>query len=138
MKRNPSITLFALFLWVVMSCSGTCGEERYEMTMRLGGCGGVYFYASAGELWVEVEKQDLNIRRNKTHLHALLLAPDRSVVDEAWIGDDKRPTGSGPGPVQRILLRTKVDRPGVYGLTITVTADRYGQNISWGFRSNCR
>ncbi len=106
--------------------------------MRLGGCGGVYFYASTGELWVEVEKQDLNIRRNKTHLHALLLAPDRSVVDEAWIGDDRQPTGSGPGPVQRVLLRTRVERPGVYGLNITVTEDRYGENISWGFRSNCR
>ncbi|MCP4612461.1 MAG: hypothetical protein GY845_27500 [Planctomycetes bacterium] len=60
------------------------------MTMRLGGCGGVYFYASAGELWVEVEKQDLNIRRNKTHLHALLLAPDRSVVETSRGHKDAR------------------------------------------------
>jgi hypothetical protein len=108
------------------------------MTLRLGGCGGVYFYASTGELWVEVEKQDLNIRGNKTHLRALLFAPDRSVVDEAWIGDDGRATRSSPGPVQRALLRTNVERPGVYGLNITVTQDRYGENVSWGFKSNCR
>ena len=144
MKRNPSMTKYIKFsyffglLLVVMSCSGVHGKEQYAMTMRLGGCGGVYFYASAGELWVEVEKQDLNIRRNKTHLHALLLAPDRSVVDEAWIADDRQPAPSAPGPVQRVLLRTKVERPGVYALNITVTEDRYGENISWGFRTNCR
>ncbi|MHC4170424.1 MAG: COG1470 family protein, partial [Planctomycetota bacterium] len=108
------------------------------MSLRLGGCGGVYFYAPAGELWVEVQKQDLNVRGNKTHLRALLFAPDRKVVDEAWLGDDGRPTRSGPGPVQRALLRTNVERPGVYGLNITVTQDRYGENVSWGFRSNCR
>ncbi|MHC4702423.1 MAG: BNR-4 repeat-containing protein [Planctomycetota bacterium] len=108
------------------------------MSLRLGGCGGVYFYAPAGELWVEVHKQDLNIRRTKTHLRALLFAPDRKVVDEAWLADDGRPTRSGPGPVQRALLRTNVERPGVYGLNITVTHDRYGENVSWGFRSNCR
>jgi len=112
-------------------------EEEDTMTLRLGGCGGVYFYASVGELQVEVHKQDLNIRRNKTHLRALLFAPDRSVVAEAWIGDDGRPARSGPGPVQRVLLRTTVERPGVYGLNITVTEDRYGENVSWGFKSNC-
>ena len=138
MTKYIKFSCFFGLLLVVMSCSGTYGKEQHTMTMRLGGCGGVYFYASAGELWIEVEKQDLNIRRNKTHLHALLLAPDRSVVDEAWIGDDKLPAGSGPGPVQRVLLRTKVERPGVYGLNITVTEDRYGENVSWGFRSNCR
>jgi hypothetical protein len=108
------------------------------MSLRLGGCGGVYFYAPVGELWVEVQKQDLNIRGSKTHLRALLSAPDRSVVDETWLADDGRPTSSGPGPVQRVMLRTSVERPGVYGLNITVTQDRYGENMSWGFRTNCR
>lgn len=37
-----------------------------------------------------------------------------------------------------MLLRTNVERPGVYGLNIIVTEDRYGENVSWGFRSNCR
>jgi hypothetical protein len=108
-----------------------------EMPLRLGGCGGVYFYASPGELWVEVQKQDLNVRGSKTHLRALLFTPDRKVVDEAWLADDGQATRSGPGPVQRAMLRTNVVRPGVYGLNITVTQDRYGENVSWGFRSNC-
>jgi len=138
LRKYTSTVLFALLLLIVISCSEMHGKEQHTMSMRLGGCGGVYFYASACELWVEVEKQDLNIRRNQTHLRALLFAPDRSVVDEAWIGDDNRPAGSGPGPVQHVLLRTNVKRPGVYGLNVTVTEDRYGENISWGFRSNCR
>ena len=133
----PSAALGLVLLTAGLSATGYAQAEN-DMALRLGGCGGVYFCASAGELWVEVQKQDLNIRASKTHLHALLLAPDRSVVDEAWIGDDGQPTRSGPGPVQRAVLRTQVERPGVYGLNITVTQDRYGENVSWGFKSNCR
>ena len=136
-KKYTSIILFCLLPFTVLLSSSGYATEKDATTLRLGGCGGVYFYAPAGELWVEVEKQDLNIRRNKTHLRALLFAPDRKVVDEAWIGDDGRAMRSGPGPVQRVLLRTNVERPGVYGLNITVTEDRYGENVSWGFRSNC-
>ncbi|MHC4581330.1 MAG: hypothetical protein ACYS14_07720, partial [Planctomycetota bacterium] len=130
---------FALSMRNAAMCIGDLHHvaEKEAMTLRLGGCGGVYFYAPTGELWVEVEKQDLNMRRNKTHLRAILFAPDRSVVDEAWISDDGRSARSGPGPVQRALLRTNVERPGVYGLNITVTEDRYGENVSWGFKSNC-
>ncbi|UCF16336.1 MAG: hypothetical protein JSW59_02540, partial [Phycisphaerales bacterium] len=131
---------FALSMRNAAMCIGDLHRiaVRDEMSLRLGGCGGVYFYASPGKLWVEVQKQDLNIRGSRTHLRALLFAPDRKVVDEIWLGDDGRATGSGPGPVQRALLRTNVERPGVYGLNITVTQDRYGENVSWGFRSNCR
>jgi hypothetical protein len=136
-KHIPTV-LFGSLLSIAALTSAEYAGEREAMSLRLGGCGGVYFYAPAGELWVEVQKQDLNVRGNKTHLRALLFAPDRKVVDEAWLGDDGRPTRSGPGPVQRALLRTNVERPGVYGLNITVTQDRYGENVSWGFRSNCR
>ncbi len=136
-KHISAVSFSLLLLTAMLSSAGRAAEEG-SMTLRLGGCGGVYFYASKGELWIEVQKQDLNIRRNKTHLRALLLAPDRSVADEVWIGDDGRPTRSGPGPVQRAMLRTTVERPGVYGLNITVTEDRYGENVSWGFKSNCR
>jgi len=136
-KQMKYISFCLLLLTVILSSSGYA-TEKDAMTLRLGGCGGVYFYAPAGELRVEVEKQDLNIRRNKTHLRALLFTPDRKIVDEAWIGDDERAMRSGPGPIQRALLRTQVERPGVYGLNITVTEDRYGENVSWGFKSNCR
>lgn len=114
-----------------------CAVDENTMHLRLGGCGGVYFYAAPGELWVEVEKQDLNVHASKTHLQALLFAPDRSVLDETWLADDGQARGKGPGPVQRAMLRTRVERPGVYGLNVTVTEDRYGENVSWGFKSNC-
>jgi hypothetical protein len=79
-KKYTSIILFCLLPFTVLLSSSGYATEKDATTLRLGGCGGVYFYAPAGELWVEVEKQDLNIRRNKTHLRALLFAPDRSVV----------------------------------------------------------
>lgn len=131
---------FALSMRNAAMCIGDLHRvaEKGQMDLRLGGCGGVYFYAPTGELWVEVQKQDLNVRANKTHLRALLFAPDRSVVDEAWLNDDGLSAGSVPGPVQRAMLRTNVQRPGVYGLNITVTEDRYGEKVSWGFKSNCR
>ena len=113
-KRHVLTVLCGLLLLTILLSSAALGKEKNAMAMRLGGCGGGYFYASAGELLVEVEKQDLNIRRNKTHLRALLLGPDRSVVDQAWISDDGKATGSDPGPIQRVLLRTNVERPGVY------------------------
>ena len=116
--------------------SGT--ETDDEVPLLFGGCGGVYFYATSGELWVEVYKQDLNIRDRETHLRAILLSPDRRVLNESTIADDGLGEGSGPGPVQRTRLRTTVVRPGVYGLNITVSEDRYGENMSWGFRTNCK
>lgn len=131
------ITWFGLLLFTAVLSPAANASEADTMTLRLGSCGGVYFYASVGELWVEVQKQDLNTRSSKTHLRALLLAPDRSVVDEAWLGDDGQARNRGPGPVQRVLLKTHVRRPGVYVLNITVTEDRYGENMSWGFKSNC-
>ena len=137
-RKYIRIVSFGLLPLIVVLSSAGYAAEKDAMTLRLGGCGGVYFYASPGELWVEVQKQDLNIRGNKTHLRALLFTPDRKIVDEAWLADDGRATGSGPGPVQRAALRTNVERPGVYGLNITVTQDRYGENVSWGFKSNCR
>jgi hypothetical protein len=53
------------------------------------------------------------------------------------IPDDGQSGGSGPGPVQTAWLSTKVDRTGVYGLNITVSRDRYGTEVTWGFRANC-
>ncbi len=137
-RKSIRIASFGLLLSIVALRSVGHAAEEDAMTQRLGGCGGVYFYASPGELWVEVQKQDLNLRGNKTHLLALLFAPDREVVDQAWLSDDGRETGSGPGPVQKAMLRTEVKRPGVYGLNVTVTQDRYGENVSWGFKTNCR
>ncbi len=49
----------------------------------IGGCGGVYFLAEAGELIVEVSKLDRNSRDTVSELRAILVGPDREVLAEA-------------------------------------------------------
>ena len=127
----------AVGLLAVVFFGSRAGAEEWKTDYRFGGCGGVYFLAEPGELWVEVEKSDLNTRGRKTHLRAILFGPDRRVLDEQWLPDDGRKKGSGPGPVQRVRLSTQVVHKGVYGLNITVSQDRYGECIAWGFTTNC-
>ena len=133
----PLLALAALPLLGIAGMAASAEELSWTADFRVGGCGGAYFLAEPGEFWVEVEKQDLNRRGRKTHVRAILFAPDRTVVAEEtlpWTGQEK---GSGPGPVQRVRLSVKVPRAGVYGLNITASEDRYGQEIAWGLRTNC-
>ena len=108
-----------------------------EISFSIGGTGGAYLLADPGELFIEVEKQDLNLREVHTELRALLVSPDRRVLDEARIPDDGQSAGSGQGPASRVRLSTVVEHPGIYALNITVSQDRYGENVVWGFRTNC-
>ena len=112
-------------------------DDETEITLGIGGTGGVYFLASPGKLIVDVEKRDRNLRRRRTDLRAILFGPDRQVLQEATIPDDGRPPRSGAGPARRVRLSADVPRKGVYGLNVTVSQDRYGQEIIWGFRTNC-
>ncbi|MFQ5811312.1 MAG: hypothetical protein ACE5JM_16970, partial [Armatimonadota bacterium] len=107
------------------------------LDVLIGGCGGVYFLAEPGELIVEVQKRDRNVRGGPTELRAILVGPDREVLDEVRIPDDGQARGSGPGPVQRARLAGRVERKGVCALNVTVSRDRYGQEMVWSFRSNC-
>lgn len=111
--------------------------QEEMLSPLIGGCGGVYFLAEPGELVVVVEKRDRNRGKFQTELRALLLAPDRSVVDEATIADDGQPEDSGIGPAQRVRLTAQVPRPGVYVLNIIMSQDRYGLEAVWGFWTNC-
>ncbi len=112
-------------------------DDRPPIDLGIGGVGGVYFLAEPGELVIEVEKRDRNRRSIRTELRAILAGPDRRVVQEITIPDDGT-TSRGPlGPPQRARLATQVERKGIYVLNITVSRDRYGDNIIWGFRTNC-
>ncbi|MBM3501887.1 MAG: hypothetical protein FJX74_24805, partial [Armatimonadetes bacterium] len=91
----------------------TCGMTG-DLALRIGGCGGVYFLAPAGELVVEVEKRDRHVVDRHTELRAILVGPDRTVLQEAFIPDDGGAKGSGLGAPQRATLSTQVDAPGVY------------------------
>jgi hypothetical protein len=108
-----------------------------ESALFIGGVGGVYFLTEPGELVVEVEKRDRNRRGVRTDLRALLLGPDRRVLQEATIPDDGQSRGGGLGPVQRCRLSANVPAKGVYALNVTVSQDRYGEEVVWGFRANC-
>ncbi len=143
-RGSASIVSWALFL---SACLGAGPEpspvpqetgKGDDLGLSLGGVGGVYFLAEPGELTVEVEKRDRNRRGSRTELRALLAGPDRRVFQEATIPDNGQPRGSGLGPPRRVRLSARVERKGVYGLNITVSNDRYGEDVAWSFRTNCR
>ena len=115
----------------------TSAAGKSEIEFAIGGTGGVYFLAEPGELIVDVEKRDRNARGRRTELRAILVGPDRRVLEDVTIPDDGAPKGSGLGPAQRVRLSTHVERKGIYGLNVTVSQDRYGDCIVWGFHTNC-
>ncbi len=104
--------------------------------LAMGGCGGAYFLAEAGTLIIEVQKQELNRSDRPTELRAILAGPDREVLAEVFLPEDKAPRGK-PGPIQIARLEAPVARKGIYVLNITVSQDRYGEAMYWSFRTNC-
>ena len=135
-------TIVPIVAFIVALAAPNAAAQEPVMTKTdfeplMGGCGGVYFLAEPGELVVEVAKHDRNRHDVLTELRALLVGPDRRVLQEAIIPDDGEPVGEGVGPLQTVTLRTQVERPGIYALNVTVSNDRYGGNMRWGFRTNC-
>jgi len=128
-------------LTVALACTHAAAQEvamaKPDFEPLMGGCGGVYFLAEPGELVVEVVKRDRNRKDVATEMRALLVGPDRTVLQEAFIADDGEPVGTALGPPQTVTLRTQVERLGIYALNVTVSRDRYGNNMRWGFRTNC-
>lgn len=123
--------------WAQADGRGEVVMAKSDWAPLIGGCGGVYFLAQPGELVVEVGKRDRNARDTIAELRAILVGPDREVLAEAFIPDDGAPVGSGLGPLQTVTLRANIASAGVCALNITVSQDRYGQNMVWGFRTNC-
>ncbi len=127
-----------LVVFYVIGVHGDATAQPSEApVLHFGGCGGVYLLAESGELWIEVEKYDLNVRGRKIFLRAILAGPDRAVLAEETLPEDGLGKGDGPGPVQQVRLSAHVPCRGVYALNITVSEDRYGEDIAWGFRTNC-
>ncbi|MDD4267498.1 MAG: hypothetical protein GXY25_14835 [Pirellulaceae bacterium] len=121
---------------VLVASSASAQEEAGRAPFLIGGTGGAYFLAEPGELVIVVEKRDRNRSGRTADLRAILVGPDRRVIQDVTIPDDQRARGSGLGPVQTARLSTRVERRGVYGLNITVSNDRYGDEIAWGFQTN--
>ena len=112
-------------------------QEDAEMPWAIGGAGGAYLLAEPGELEVEVLKRDLNIFGARgTIVRAILAGPDREVLDEVVIPSTGGERDDPPGPVQSAVLRTQVDRPGIYALNLHIVGDRYGLNLEWALVTN--
>jgi len=128
----------SMFVFVALGCvvGGAAQEPKPKPDLLFGGCGGVYLLAEPGELRIDVFKRDKNRRRRHTDLRAILVGPDRHVLQEATLPDDGR--SDRLGPLQSMRLSTRVARKGVFALNITVSQDRYGEAMVWGFRTNCR
>ncbi|MHC4178708.1 MAG: COG1470 family protein, partial [Planctomycetota bacterium] len=142
-KTAASLVVFVLaFLLGLCQAKGeadtaAAAPGKPEIALSIGGNGGVYFLAEAGELVVELQKRDRNRRGGQTELRAILVGPDRQVLQDVTIPDDGKPRGSGFGPAQRVRLSANVERKGVYALNVTTSQDRYGEEMVWGFRTNC-
>jgi hypothetical protein len=108
-----------------------------EIDFHIGGCGGAYLLAEPGDLIVDVEKRDRNTGDEPTDLRAILVGPDREVLQDVTIPDDGQPEGIGLGPSRKARLQARAERKGIYALNITVSNDRYGDKVVWGFATNC-
>lgn len=140
MQRAP-VLLIAVLLFTLPRSQALAqakpGAGQPPIDLRMGGTGGVYFLAEPGELIVDVEKRDRNRRAGRYELRAILAGPDRAVLQDVTIPDDGLPPEGKLGKAQRVRLSTHVDRKGVYALNVTVSRDRYGDEILWGFWTNC-
>ena len=108
------------------------------MDFLIGGAGGAYLLAEPGELTVDIVKRDRHVHDRNTDLRVVLAGPDRRVIHDETIPDDGGAVGSGMGDPGHIYLSTEVEHPGIYALNITISSDRYGEEIVWGFRTSCR
>ncbi|NLJ35572.1 MAG: hypothetical protein GX358_04965 [candidate division WS1 bacterium] len=135
-KAFVFVLLLAIFVPIHVAAQEV-SMAKADFEPLIGGCGGVYFMAEPGELIVEVVKRDRNRSAATTEMRALLVGPDRQVLQEVFIPDDGEPVGEVLGPPLTARLTTMVEYPGIYALNITVSNDRYGTNMRWGFRTNC-
>ncbi|MDI9603729.1 MAG: BNR-4 repeat-containing protein [Bacteroidota bacterium] len=106
-------------------------REFGDWTPKMGGCGGVFFNAQKGPLIIEIEKDDLRDDARSRILRAVFVGPDREVI-----GDFNSADADNDDKI--IRFETDVYRPGIYAVMVTVSNDRYGENITWRFRTNCK
>ncbi len=119
----------------VTSLSNDIKNAELQMPLVVGS-GGVYLLAQPGELVIEVFKQDLNIRNYSNNLRVILTGPDRHVLRDIVIPHSGGSAGDDPGQVDKAIITTQVDFPGIYVLMITTTGDRHGLNTAWGIETN--
>ncbi|PRD56599.1 BNR-4 repeat-containing protein [Sphingobacterium gobiense] len=103
--------------------------QQNEWTPKFGGCGGIFFHAKEGPLTVEIEKTDLKADSRTRSLRATFIGPDRKVLKDIHTSEESEG--------KSLRLEAYVNRPGIYAVMVTISNDRYGENTSWRFRTNC-
>ncbi len=83
-------TRFTLPFALLLISAPLAGGQDIEPTLLIGGTGGAYFLAEPGELVIDLEKRDLNRAGRRADLRAVLVGPDRQVLQNVTIPDDGR------------------------------------------------
>lgn len=111
-------------------------EVPIEPMLRGSGC--VYFLAEPGELEIIVEKRSANNSDTNRDTSVLFFGPDREVLEEQFFTDDDQDDGSELRGADRMRFSIRVESRGVYGISLTTYGDRFGNNLIWGFWTNCQ
>lgn len=124
--------------FVQQAISSQAGEGApLEMSWAVSGTGGAHLLVEPGELEIRVLKRDLSVTRAAgAELKAMLLSPDREILDTVSVPHSGRRSDGGKGPVQSAMLRARVERPGICLLQITTAGDRHGVNVEWAIETN--
>ncbi|MDR2915914.1 MAG: BNR repeat-containing protein [Tannerella sp.] len=126
------VVVFSVTLGLYTSCRSPEAKQLGDWTPKISGCGGIFLNAQKGPLIIEIEKTDLKNDSLSRILRAVFVGPDRKMIQ------DINTSASENNEIKNVLrLETQVDRPGVYAIMITVSNDRYGENIAWRFKTNC-
>lgn len=128
MTMIRSILFQLLFISSLIAITPTVAAQtsgETDLPWATIGTGGAHLLAEPGPLEIRIHKRNLARARD---LHAILLSPDRELVGSATIsGSDER--GSA-------VLRTEVERRGIYLLQIIFPGDRYGVRSEWSIETN--
>ena len=122
---------FAFAVAFLGFCCSDCAaleKEALQMDWAICGTGGAYLLVAPGELEVEVSKRDLNIRRSGEVLKAILVGPDRQVLDFFL---DKLFAGARRSPPLSVVLlevadladHREIGGPGVGPQALSTTAE---------------
>ncbi len=96
---------------------------------RIRTTGGAFFYPKKGAFKLSFMKMDPN---KMVTVRAILVSPSREVLADVWL-----PGTQKNNQFQKVDFTVDVEHPGVYALCVTAVGDRYGDEIRWGFTTNC-
>ena len=132
MTVKYSIYWIVIVANAIFAISHTCAEDLLlHETHRIWATGGAYFLCDPGEPVIDLVKHDRNRTGTTTELQAILVGPERRVIETACLADDNKARGSGVDDMCNILstaepLHIRVDPAITYQ-----TLDGFGASDAW-------